>query len=32
MKQIGIIFGFVVAGLAIGGYVVFSGERKEPVR
>ncbi|HEX5646148.1 MAG TPA: efflux RND transporter periplasmic adaptor subunit [Nitrospira sp.] len=32
MKQIGIILGVVATGLAIGGYVVFNGERKEPVR
>ena len=32
MKRIGIIVGVVAIGLAIGGYVLFNGERKEPVR
>lgn len=32
MKRIGIMLGVVAIGLAIGGYVLFNGERKEPVR
>ena len=32
MKRIGIILGVAAIGLAIGGYVLFNGERKTPVR
>ena len=32
MRRIGIILSVVAIGLAIGGYVFFSGERKAPVR
>ena len=32
MKRLGIIFGVIAIGLAIGGYMFFNGERKAPVR
>ncbi len=32
MQRLGLILGIAGIGLAIGGYVVFNGERKEPVR
>jgi HlyD family secretion protein len=32
MKRLGIILGVAAIGLAIGGYMFFSGERKAPVR
>ncbi len=32
MQRLGLILGVAVIGLAIGGYVFFNGERKEPVR
>ncbi|MCA1958138.1 MAG: efflux RND transporter periplasmic adaptor subunit [Nitrospira sp.] len=32
MKRVGMILTVVVVGLAVGGYVLFSGDRKEPVR
>lgn len=32
MRRGGVIIGVLAVGLAIGGYVIFNGERKEPVR
>ncbi|MCP9446276.1 MAG: efflux RND transporter periplasmic adaptor subunit [Nitrospira sp.] len=32
MKRVGMIFTVVAVGLAVGGYVLFSGDGKEPVR
>jgi len=32
MRRLGIVLGVVAVGLAIGGYVFFTGERKMPVR
>ncbi|MGQ0694215.1 MAG: efflux RND transporter periplasmic adaptor subunit [Nitrospiraceae bacterium] len=32
MRRLGLILGVVAIGLAIGGYVFFNGERKEPFR
>ena len=32
MQRLGLILGVAAIGLAIGGYVFFNGERKEPVR
>ncbi len=32
MRRFGIVLGIVAVGLAIGGYVFFTGERKAPVR
>lgn len=32
MKRVGMILTVVAVGLAVGGYVLFSGDRKEPVR
>ena len=32
MRRFGIVIGILAVGLAIGGYVFFTGERKAPVR